>query len=573
LLASLFALASASAAQASPPAATWTGGSSGRTLEAVEWSVGSNWEGGVAPNASEGVGTLTFPHLTNPTCAAEKPEDACYLSFNNFPSLSVESIKLDDTDEYAILGEPIHLGSGGLVASPAGGTSGEGGDVVEAPIDLAASQNWSIAGRSGGGIAENGAIFAGAISGSGDSLGVEVSNGPLFLLARNDTEVGPVTIHGGDTSVIAENGLVSLIGAKLNASDGEPVSLSHIFFAGSGVLGPLTTTATDLDVGAAGENLEAQSAKLGSGIALFNVTGAGTSAPGDYSQLTSHGAVELGGAHFELLVSAAKLGASCPTLAPGATYTFISTTGTLSGQFANAPEGGAEVPIRFAEECGHRSQTIKISYHESGGTETVTGTVEEARRHHEEEEAAARRHHEEEEAAARRRDEEEAAAATARRRRAEEEAAARGRSGEPPTGPTGGVLGTTENSIGAAQIKASLLHQLTPSGKGAKIASLVNEGGFTLRFKALEAGSATIQWYEVPPGAILSKKSKAKPVLVASGRATFAAAATEKLKIKLTSAGKTMLKRARTLKLTAKGSFTPAGKNAVVVTKAFVLRR
>jgi hypothetical protein len=374
--------------------------------------------------------------------------------------------------------------------------------------------------------------------------------------------------------VVAANGLVELLGAKLNASDGEPVSLSHIFFAASGALGPLTTTATDLGIGAPGEDLEAQSAKLGTGIASFIVTGTGTAAPGAYSQLTSHGAVELAGANFELFVSAAKIGGACPTLAQGATYTFISTTGTLSGQFANAPEGGAEVPIEFAEECGHRSQTIKIFYHESGGTQTVTGTVEEAavKRHHEEEEAAAKRRNEEEAAAARRHHEAEEAAAAARRRQAEEEAAARARSGESPAGPAGEVLGTNETSIGAAQIRASLLRQLTPSGKGAKIASLVNEGSFTLRFKALEAGTATIQWYEVPAGASVSKKSKAKPVLVASGRASFAAAATQKLKIKLTSAGKRLLKGAKSLKLTAKGSFTPAGRTPVVVTKAFVLK-
>jgi predicted ArsR family transcriptional regulator len=122
----------------------------------------------------------------------------------------------------------------------------------------------------------------------------------------------------------------------------------------------------------------------------------------------------------------------------------------------------------------------------------------------------------------------------------------------------------------AAQIRALLAGELTPSGKAAKIASLLKGKGFTVTFKALEAGTAVIAWYEVPAGAKLAEKPK--PVLVAAGQRTFLAAGTAKIKIKLTSAGKRLLNHARKLKLTSKGTFTPTGKTPVTATKVFVLK-
>jgi hypothetical protein len=89
----------------------------------------------------------------------------------------------------------------------------------------------------------------------------------------------------------------------------------------------------------------------------------------------------------------------------------VSTTGKLSGSFANAPEGGPEIPIA-AGNCPQRSQTMRIAYHEGGGRQTVTGTVEEAAFIRKQQEAAAKRQ-QEEEAAARRKQAEEAAAAKA----------------------------------------------------------------------------------------------------------------------------------------------------------------
>ena len=81
-----------------------------------------------------------------------------------------------------------------------------------------------------------------------------------------------------------------------------------------------------------------------------------------------------------------------------------------------------------------------------------------------------------------------------------------------------------------------------------------------MSFDAPEAGSLIVQWYEVPSGAKLARKTKAKPVLVASGKLVFSAARTKKLTVSLTAAGKKLLKQSKKLKLEAVATFTSDGK-------------
>jgi hypothetical protein len=52
-------------------------------------------------------------------------------------------------------------------------------------------------------------------------------------------------------------------------------------------------------------------------------------------------------------------------------------------------------------------------------------------------------------------------------------------------------------------------------------------------------------------------RTKKMPLLVASSRTTFAGAATQTVKIKLTTAGRRLLKHAARLKLTTKATFFP----------------
>jgi hypothetical protein len=145
-----------------------------------------------------------------------------------------------------------------------------------------------------------------------------------------------------------------------------------------------------------------------------------------------------------------------------------------------------------------------------------------------------------------------------------------------PGGPggSGGGSGTGHSAtLTSAQILQILGGELTPSGKGARLASILRAGGYSLAFTAPEAGSATVSWFEVPPGARLAeKKRRPQPVLVGTGTRRFTAAGHAKLKVKLTPAGRRLLKRAKHVTLTAKGTFTPTGQRALSRTKRFTIR-
>lgn len=358
------ALAPTAVATASP--FTWTGAAA-----TPNWSATENWEGGTAPSGS-GPFALEFPRL--PGCT-----NTCYYSRNDVSGLPVGSLRIDDGDEYWIEGEAITLGAGGLSASPASGSSGPAGDIFKLPIVLDAGQTWSIDGR--GNIAENGVLLGGGLTGSSSPLTVDIGGEPLVYLASN-TEVGQLAIDGTDTSKAGVfNGAVNLLGTQLNSQDGSPVSLNHIFLFGSGTLGPLTTETAELKVGKSSSPtgiIAASSATFGSGSEVtFQIAGTSTAPGVDYSQLTSQGPIQLGGASLFVTVGPPSPGASCPSLTPGQQYTLVSTTWSLLGAFGNAREGG-EIPIRFAEACGTReAQKLRVQYHESGTTQTVTATVPE----------------------------------------------------------------------------------------------------------------------------------------------------------------------------------------------------
>ncbi len=364
-IAASLALVSAASGAASP--FVWTGNASG-----PDWSSGINWEEGSAPSGSDPI-ALEFPQI--PDCSG-----TCYKSENNVSGLTAESIKIDDGNDYVLRGDEITLDGGGLAASPASGSSGSAGDVLDMPIKLGASQTWSIAGRNGG-VGENGTAVLGKLTGSNSSeLTLEISDEAALFL-ENETEVGSTAISGADTNEAGIfNGFVGYFG-DLNFLNGNPVSLNHVFFIGSGAFGALSTYHAELDIGSATEEAEgiiADSAKFDSGSEVgFQITGAGDTAGEDYSLLESTGPVELGGSTLfvEVLTSG---GSSCPSLHRGQTYTFVSTTGKLSGSFANAPEGGPEIEVGFAKECHESPRPMRIEYHTSGATETVTGTVEAA---------------------------------------------------------------------------------------------------------------------------------------------------------------------------------------------------
>jgi uncharacterized repeat protein (TIGR01451 family) len=142
-----------------------------------------------------------------------------------------------------------------------------------------------------------------------------------------------------------------------------------------------------------------------------------------------------------------------------------------------------------------------------------------------------------------------------------------------PTGPRLGLAGGRAKTLSSKQIAAVLGRHLVPSGSAARISALLSRGGYKLSVKAPEASTVVIGWYQVPAGAKLAGKAKAKPVLVAFGKRSFSAAGTATITIKLTVAGRRLLGRAKKLTLTAKGTLTPSSKVPITARRSFVLAR
>ena len=346
-----------------------------------KWSNTTNWASHSAPATSSSIGRLTLPNLTSPACASE-PTDACYNAANDIGGLKVNELTLDGP--YSISGDSITLGAGGLLQEPSS-------VVLGFPIELGAAQTWHVAGQPEGAPASSGVALTGGLGGEGHALVVDTSNGAgvgLFSKA----EVGAITFTGvepADTGALAAlNGGVELApGGSLNSSDGNPITLTDDALAGAGETGPIKGLGGEIGVGCGvlgvscglGEvpgALHAASVELDShSNATFLLSKDGEVPVTDYAQLTSGGTVSLGGASLAVdLAPSGGTGACTLELSAGEKLVLISTTGTLSGAFSNAPEGD-EIPLDQLGLCSASTQKLRIEYHEEGSPETVTATV------------------------------------------------------------------------------------------------------------------------------------------------------------------------------------------------------
>jgi len=122
----------------------------------------------------------------------------------------------------------------------------------------------------------------------------------------------------------------------------------------------------------------------------------------------------------------------------------------------------------------------------------------------------------------------------------------------------------------ASDVGKAVDNALTPTGSAAKIGAIL-KNGYKAPFKAKAAGKVTGAWYFLPKGAHVA--GKPKPVLVASGKTTVKKPGKASLKLRVSKKGKALLKKAKMIKLTTKGTFTPAGGKKLVVTRTIKLRR
>jgi hypothetical protein len=111
--------------------------------------------------------------------------------------------------------------------------------------------------------------------------------------------------------------------------------------------------------------------------------------------------------------------------------------------------------------------------------------------------------------------------------------------------------------------------QIKPHGPASRESRLLHKGKYILSFRPLSAGTLLIQWYYLPHGAVLTRKTH-KPILVAAGKASFPSrGVTKKVTIKITSKGKQLLK----LKLTVRSTFTPTGGTSVSANEKATLKK
>jgi len=331
--------------------ATWTGAST-----SSNWSDPTNWS--AAPPAGS-TGTLSFPTLG--TCGT------CYTSHNDLSGVSATSLVLgNSSSKYQITGNTFTVGAGGISDAPGGST----GDIIKAPVALSASQTWVV-----GPVDDyNNLTLLGGVTGGGTAVTMSIHDGDLFV--DSDMEAGPVTkdgpggLHIGGAPGTNEPG-------SINGNDGQAVTVNagSLVANPSSKTGPLNVTGASLLLVGTNPNNNGTttlhvngSATLGPSITTSTFINNNGSSPGtDFSQLSAAGKIALGGT-LVLGQGPSNNTGPCVTLKPGDVATLVTTSGTLSGRFANAAEGAT---LTMASSCEGTPPQLQIQYTASSVTATV----------------------------------------------------------------------------------------------------------------------------------------------------------------------------------------------------------
>ena len=338
--------------------AAWTGAST-----SAEWSTAANWSGTTPPTRSNtAVGTLSFPTLR--TCGI------CYTSHDGLSGISATTLVLgNNTKQYQITGNAFTVGSGGIVDTPGGGA----GDLIKAPIALSGgAQTWVLGSTLNG---YNSLTFQGRITGtSAAAVTMSIPRGDLFI--DTDMESGPITSKGPGGLHIGGAPGTNHPGS-LNATNGGTVTVT----GGSVVANPgsnsgrLTMSGGTLLLGTSPSNDRAttlhvnSTATLGSSITTKTFIDDNGSTPGvDFSQLSASGNIALGG---KLVLGQGSSSGRCVALSAGDVATLVTTSGTLSRTFSNAPDGTI---LTMASSCQSTPPKLQIHYTSRSVTATVVRT-------------------------------------------------------------------------------------------------------------------------------------------------------------------------------------------------------
>ncbi len=117
-----------------------------------------------------------------------------------------------------------------------------------------------------------------------------------------------------------------------------------------------------------------------------------------------------------------------------------------------------------------------------------------------------------------------------------------------------------------AQIKRQLAADIVPHGKQPRISAILAAGGFTVSLTAFASGVEIVDWYAVPPGQHVAR-------LVAAGTARFSGPGIRRVKLTLAPGSRTLLRRAKSIRIGAAGSFRAVGRGLLTGKASFVLKR
>ncbi|HWE10025.1 MAG TPA: nucleoside hydrolase [Solirubrobacteraceae bacterium] len=120
-------------------------------------------------------------------------------------------------------------------------------------------------------------------------------------------------------------------------------------------------------------------------------------------------------------------------------------------------------------------------------------------------------------------------------------------------------------AVSSATLRGQLIKLLTPRGKGGTIKTLLTLDGWTASFAAPTPGRLLVSWYHA--------QNHGRKVTVAVATVTFQQAGLTRIKVELTRQGRTLLRGAKRLTLSARASFKPLGQSATSASRQLTVGR
>jgi hypothetical protein len=141
---------------------------------------------------------------------------------------------------------------------------------------------------------------------------------------------------------------------------------------------------------------------------------------------------------------------------------------------------------------------------------------------------------------------------------------AHGTSGATASGVSGATAAVQTGRVTTARLRLDLGRQLTPRGRSAQAGPLLERGVSVLPFRGLVDGRVSISWYRPAHGGTPA-------LLVAQGRRAFDGPMLTTIAVRLSAAGREVVRGSRRLRLTARATLTRRGAATVRASRPIVI--